>query len=228
MLAGKPARRDPRMTPYQRRRFRLMQAADGNANHATYRGAIAIYGEARVRVAVEDIGFARLCHRPCPICRRADRRRLSGPLRHRRKPDATSDRGWTYPFDLPSPLPPRLRHRAHVMPLIVSGILHNHGGHPMRPDLAFPTRPAHQGSRRFPQSVRAHAGKAQNLRNGTCLSQARRPRCLFGRGSRSLGCARICHLHVGPTRTGSPGETSAADRIHLAQAHYALNTAVSP
>lgn len=51
MLAGKPARRDPRMTPYQRRRFRLMmQAADGNANHATYREiAIAIYGEARVR-----------------------------------------------------------------------------------------------------------------------------------------------------------------------------------
>src|SRR5690606_24981795 len=32
-LAAKPARRDPRMTPYQRRRFRLMmQAADGNAN----------------------------------------------------------------------------------------------------------------------------------------------------------------------------------------------------
>lgn len=51
ILAGKPARRDPRMTPYQRRRFRLMmQAADGNANHATYREiAIAIYGEARVR-----------------------------------------------------------------------------------------------------------------------------------------------------------------------------------
>ena len=51
MLAGKPARRDPRMTPYQRQRFRLMmQAADGNANHATYREiAIAIYGEARVR-----------------------------------------------------------------------------------------------------------------------------------------------------------------------------------
>lgn len=33
-------------------------------------------------------------------------------------------------------MPLRLRHRAHVMPLIVSGILHNHGGHPMRPDLA--------------------------------------------------------------------------------------------
>lgn len=51
MLAAKPARRDPRMTPYQRRRFRLMmQAADGNANHATYREiAIAIYGEDRVR-----------------------------------------------------------------------------------------------------------------------------------------------------------------------------------
>ena len=38
MLAAKPARRDTRMTPYQRRRFRLMmQAADGNADHATYR-----------------------------------------------------------------------------------------------------------------------------------------------------------------------------------------------
>lgn len=51
VLAAKPARRDPRMTPYQRRRFRLMmQAADGNANHATYREiAIAIYGEERVR-----------------------------------------------------------------------------------------------------------------------------------------------------------------------------------
>ncbi|PYF03179.1 hypothetical protein BJ122_108108 [Rhodopseudomonas faecalis] len=51
MLAAKPVRRDSRMTPYQRRRFRLMmQAADGNANHATYREiAIAIYGEARVR-----------------------------------------------------------------------------------------------------------------------------------------------------------------------------------
>lgn len=51
MLAAKPARRDPRMTPYQRRRFRLMmQAADGNADHATYREiAIAIYGEDRVR-----------------------------------------------------------------------------------------------------------------------------------------------------------------------------------
>lgn len=51
MLAAKPLRRDSRMTPYQRRRFRLMmQAADGNANHATYREiAIAIYGEARVR-----------------------------------------------------------------------------------------------------------------------------------------------------------------------------------
>jgi hypothetical protein len=50
-LTAKPARRDPRMTPYQRRRFRLMmQAADGNANHATYREiAIAIYGEDRVR-----------------------------------------------------------------------------------------------------------------------------------------------------------------------------------
>ena len=33
-------------------------------------------------------------------------------------------------------MPTRLRHRAHVMPLIVSGILHNHGGHLMRPDLA--------------------------------------------------------------------------------------------
>ncbi|SEO21150.1 Uncharacterized conserved protein [Paracoccus alcaliphilus] len=51
VLAAKPVRRDPRMTPYQRRRFRLMmQAADGNANHATYREiAIAIYGEKRVR-----------------------------------------------------------------------------------------------------------------------------------------------------------------------------------
>lgn len=51
MLAAKPARRDPRITPYQRRRFRLMmQAADGNAAHATYREiAIAIYGEERVR-----------------------------------------------------------------------------------------------------------------------------------------------------------------------------------
>ena len=51
MLAAKPARRDPRMTPYQRRRFRLMmQAADGNANQATYREiAVAIYGEDRVR-----------------------------------------------------------------------------------------------------------------------------------------------------------------------------------
>ena len=51
MLAAKPARRDTRMTPYQRRRFRLMmQAADGNAEHATYREiAIAIYGEDRVR-----------------------------------------------------------------------------------------------------------------------------------------------------------------------------------
>lgn len=51
VLAAKPVRRDPRMTPYQRRRFRLMmQAADGNANHATYREiAIAIYGEERVR-----------------------------------------------------------------------------------------------------------------------------------------------------------------------------------
>lgn len=51
MLAGKPVRRDSRMTPYQRRRFRLMmQAADGSANHASYREiAIAIYGEARVR-----------------------------------------------------------------------------------------------------------------------------------------------------------------------------------
>jgi hypothetical protein len=51
MLAAKPARRDPRMTPYQRRRFRLMmQAADGNANQANYREiAIAIYGEERVR-----------------------------------------------------------------------------------------------------------------------------------------------------------------------------------
>ncbi len=51
MLAAKPARRDPRMTPYQRRRFRLMmQAADGNADHATYREiAVAIYGEDRVR-----------------------------------------------------------------------------------------------------------------------------------------------------------------------------------
>jgi len=50
-LAAKPARRDPRMTPYQRRRFRLMmQAADGNADQATYREiAIAIYGEDRVR-----------------------------------------------------------------------------------------------------------------------------------------------------------------------------------
>ncbi|MCQ0970967.1 DUF2285 domain-containing protein [Paracoccus sp. TK19116] len=51
MLAAKPVRRDPRMTPYQRRRFRLMmQAADGNADQATYREiAIAIYGEDRVR-----------------------------------------------------------------------------------------------------------------------------------------------------------------------------------
>ena len=51
MLVAKPVRRDPRMTPYQRQRFRLlMQAADGNANHATYREiAIALYGEARVR-----------------------------------------------------------------------------------------------------------------------------------------------------------------------------------
>jgi hypothetical protein len=51
VLAAKPVRRDPRMTPYQRRRFRLMmQAADGTANHATYREiAIAIYGEDRVR-----------------------------------------------------------------------------------------------------------------------------------------------------------------------------------
>ena len=51
MLAAKPARRDPRMTPYQRRRFRLMmQVADGNAHQATYREiAIAIYGEDRVR-----------------------------------------------------------------------------------------------------------------------------------------------------------------------------------
>jgi hypothetical protein len=51
MLAAKPARSDPRVTPYQRRRFRLMmQAADGNSNHATYREiAIAIYGEERVR-----------------------------------------------------------------------------------------------------------------------------------------------------------------------------------
>lgn len=51
VLTAKPVRRDPRMTPYQRRRFRLMmQAADGNANHATYREiAIAIYGEERVR-----------------------------------------------------------------------------------------------------------------------------------------------------------------------------------
>lgn len=50
-LTSKPARRDPRMTPYQRRRFRLMmQAADGNADQATYREiAIAIYGEDRVR-----------------------------------------------------------------------------------------------------------------------------------------------------------------------------------
>lgn len=51
MLAAKPARSDPRMTTYQRRRFRLMmQAADGNANQATYREiAVAIYGEDRVR-----------------------------------------------------------------------------------------------------------------------------------------------------------------------------------
>jgi hypothetical protein len=51
VLAEKPARRDPRMTQYQRRRFRLMmQAADGNADHATYREiALAIYGEDRVR-----------------------------------------------------------------------------------------------------------------------------------------------------------------------------------
>ena len=51
ILTAKPARRDPRMTPYQRRRFRLMmQAADGSAEHATYREiAIAIYGEDRVR-----------------------------------------------------------------------------------------------------------------------------------------------------------------------------------
>lgn len=51
ILTAKPARRDPRMTPYQRRRFRLlMQAADGNADQATYREiALAIYGEDRVQ-----------------------------------------------------------------------------------------------------------------------------------------------------------------------------------
>ena len=51
LLAKKPPRRDPRMTPYQRRRFRLMmQTADGNADRATYREiAIAIYGKDRVR-----------------------------------------------------------------------------------------------------------------------------------------------------------------------------------
>lgn len=47
---GRPPPRDTRMTPEQRRRFRLkLRAADGHMNGATYREiAIAIYGAARV------------------------------------------------------------------------------------------------------------------------------------------------------------------------------------
>jgi hypothetical protein len=47
---GRPAPADTRMTPQQRRRFRLtMQAADGHSNGASYRDiAIALYGFKRV------------------------------------------------------------------------------------------------------------------------------------------------------------------------------------
>ncbi|RUU92672.1 DUF2285 domain-containing protein [Mesorhizobium sp. M7A.F.Ca.MR.176.00.0.0] len=47
---GRPAPSDTRMTPQQRRRFRLMiQAADGRSNGASYRDiAVALYGYKRV------------------------------------------------------------------------------------------------------------------------------------------------------------------------------------
>ncbi|TPM34706.1 DUF2285 domain-containing protein [Mesorhizobium sp. B2-3-4] len=49
-LQGRPTPSDTRMTPQQRRRFRLMiQAADGHSNGASYRDiAIALYGFKRV------------------------------------------------------------------------------------------------------------------------------------------------------------------------------------
>jgi hypothetical protein len=49
-LQGRPTAPDTRMTPQQRRRFRLMmQAADGHSNGASYRDiAIALYGFKRV------------------------------------------------------------------------------------------------------------------------------------------------------------------------------------
>ncbi|WP_224199643.1 MULTISPECIES: DUF2285 domain-containing protein [Pacificimonas] len=49
-LNARPVTRDGRITPYQRRRIRLMmRAADGRANGATYRQiAIALFGPERV------------------------------------------------------------------------------------------------------------------------------------------------------------------------------------
>lgn len=49
-LSARPVTRDGRITPYQRRRIRLMmRAADGRANGATYREiAIALFGPERV------------------------------------------------------------------------------------------------------------------------------------------------------------------------------------
>ena len=49
-LEGRPTASDTRMTPQQRRRFRLMmQAADGRANGASFRDiAVAFYGQKRI------------------------------------------------------------------------------------------------------------------------------------------------------------------------------------
>ncbi len=142
MLATKPVRRDPRMTPYQRRRFRLMmQAADGNANHATYREiAIAIYGRS---VFGPSRGRHRLCgHLSSPLSDLPPRSSMAAIMTSCaivENPDADARLGVRISprRSSSSPMPTLLRHRAHDTPLIVSGILHNHGGpRPMRPDLA--------------------------------------------------------------------------------------------
>ncbi|WP_234002705.1 DNA -binding domain-containing protein [Sphingopyxis sp. MG] len=65
-LSARPVTRDGRITPYQRRRIRLMmRAADGRANGATYRQiANALFGPERV-AAVDRRAKRALTHFWC-------------------------------------------------------------------------------------------------------------------------------------------------------------------